>query len=87
MAWWCNWWSAVPYRNGLPETCRPRGLAASRPGTAHPAEAVPLAVHGAVPGTDRPVHPLLSGTVYQVRRPGLHRTRMGGAFPGAPGSF
>lgn len=63
-----NWPFVIPCRNGLPEACRPCGLATARPGTAHPAEAVSRPVHGAVPGADRPVHPLHSGAVYEVQK-------------------
>ena len=65
---WCNLWSVGPRRNGLPKARRPRGLAAPGAGAAHPAEAVSLPVHGAVPGADRPVHPLHSGAVHKVRK-------------------
>uniref|UniRef100_A0A5F9D9I1 WASH complex subunit 5 n=1 Tax=Oryctolagus cuniculus TaxID=9986 RepID=A0A5F9D9I1_RABIT len=56
-------------RNGLPQARRPRRLAAARPGAAHPAEAVSLPLHGAVPGADRPVHPLHSGAMHKPEDP------------------
>lgn len=58
----------LPHRHGLPEACRPRGLATPRPGAAHSAEAVSFPVHRAVPGPDRPVYSLHNGAVHKVQR-------------------
>lgn len=65
-AWWPHSSFVAPCRNGVPEACRPRGLATTRPGTAHPTEAVSLPVHRTVPGADRPIYPLHSGAVHKV---------------------
>uniref|UniRef100_A0A6I8NTA6 WASH complex subunit 5 n=1 Tax=Ornithorhynchus anatinus TaxID=9258 RepID=A0A6I8NTA6_ORNAN len=71
--------------NGLSETGGPGRLASPRPGAPHSAEAVPLPLHGTVPRSDRPVYPLLRGTVHEPEDPRNACGRSGG--PSVPGGL